>query len=154
MYCAYAAHLHLRNRRSFRVLQSRIIVRRSMHFAAVNWLPPHRKSRELSFFIFGSPHEAVLLLGISGPALRKAHPLKLQQKWVHLITYSFLHEYSWTSMLHKLRCDCLTCVQLARMWNDAAEPDRSVFNRRERNVMSVLSLMVNMGFTEQLVLLS
>ena len=32
-----------------------------MRVPAVNWLPPHEMSRELSFFISGSPHAAVLL---------------------------------------------------------------------------------------------
>ena len=142
MSCACAAQQHWHNRRSFRVRQSRIIVLRSMHVAAVNWLPPHWKSLELSFFIFGSRHAAVLLLCISASILGSSH---------HVF---FLHEYSWTSTLHKLRCGCLKCVQLARMWNDATEPDRNIFNQRERIVMSMLSLGVNMGFTEPLVLLS
>ena len=73
MSCACAARLHSHNRRSFRVLQSRIIVLRSMHVAAVNWLPPHWKSRELSFFIFDSRHAAVLLLCISASIMGSSH---------------------------------------------------------------------------------
>ena len=32
------------------------------------------------------------------------------------------------------------------MWNAAVEPDSSVFHRKERIVMSMLSVGVNMGF--------
>ena len=42
----------------------------------------------------------------------------------------FLHEYSWTSTLHKLRCGCLKCVQLARMWNDATRAGQEHFQSK------------------------
>ena len=47
-----------------------------MRVAAVNWQSPESESRALSFFIFGSPHAAVLLLSMSGLAPLTVHPLK------------------------------------------------------------------------------
>ena len=44
-FCACAAEREFNSSPGFRLLQSRMIVRRSLCVAAVNWLQPHRKSR-------------------------------------------------------------------------------------------------------------
>ena len=133
---------------TFRLPLSRMIVGRSTYLAAVNWEPHHRKSRELSLFIAGSPHAAFLLLLSSSTV--KVAPFLMTASMGSSNHMFFSPLVQFRSSLQKTRCGCLTCVRLARVRNAAVEPDRSVFNRKQRIVTSMLSLAVNMIFAQPL----